>query len=179
MAEQTYRYPLGNTQAEHERLARQATVFDPLTERLFREAGIGAGMRVLDLGSGAGDVSMLLSRIVGPGGEIVGVERSAESIAHAKARTSAANIDNVRFVQADVAAITAEAPFDAAVGRWILMFVPDPVAVLRATSRLVKRGGAVAFQEVWWDPVLMAGSDRPLASMALSLLHAMLGRANA
>jgi hypothetical protein len=56
-------YALGNTDAEHERLIRQAARLAPLTERLFREAGIGAGQRVLDLGSGVGDVAMLAARL--------------------------------------------------------------------------------------------------------------------
>ena len=55
-------YVLGNTDAEYERLIRQAARLAPLTERLFREAGIGQGQRVLDLGSGLGDVAMLAAR---------------------------------------------------------------------------------------------------------------------
>ena len=64
-------YPLGNTDAEHERLIRQAARVAPITERFFREAGIGLGQRVLDLGSGVGDVAMLAARLVGPSGEVV------------------------------------------------------------------------------------------------------------
>ena len=51
----------------------------PITERLLRNAGIDAGMRVLDLGCGAGDVSMLAAELVGPQGSIVGIDRSQES----------------------------------------------------------------------------------------------------
>ena len=61
-------YALGSTDAEHERLILQAARLAPLTERLFREAGIGPGQRVLDLGSGVGDVAMLVARLVGPSG---------------------------------------------------------------------------------------------------------------
>src|SRR5438876_7528389 len=43
-------YALGSTKAEHERLVRQAKRYEPITERLFREAGVRAGQRVLDLG---------------------------------------------------------------------------------------------------------------------------------
>jgi len=50
------------------------------------EAGIGPGQRVLDLGSGVGDVAMLAARLVGPSGEVVGIERDASSIARANAR---------------------------------------------------------------------------------------------
>jgi len=68
-------YALGSTDTEHERLIRQAAYLAPLMEQLFHEAGIGPGQRVLDLGSGVGDVAMLAARLVGPSGEVVGVER--------------------------------------------------------------------------------------------------------
>lgn len=60
---------------------RQAASLAPLTERLFRAAGIGPGLRVLDLGCGVGDVAMLAARLVGPSGEVVGVVRDARAIA--------------------------------------------------------------------------------------------------
>ena len=59
-------YALGYTNAEHDRLIRQAELIGPITERLFHEAGIGPGQRVLDLGSGMGDVALIVARMVGP-----------------------------------------------------------------------------------------------------------------
>jgi tRNA A58 N-methylase Trm61 len=50
---------LGHSKHELERLSRQGGVFLPFTGQLFEQAGIGTGMRVLDVGSGAGDVSFL------------------------------------------------------------------------------------------------------------------------
>src|SRR5438270_2846340 len=120
-------YALGSTDAEHERLIRQAALLAPFTERFFRSAGIGPGQRVLDLGSGAGDVAMLAARLVGPAGEVVGVERNPNSIAWARERVARAGLRNVTFAQSDVHELANDRPFDAAVGRWILMFVPDPV----------------------------------------------------
>lgn len=73
-------YALGYTNSEHDRLIRQAARLAPVTERLFREAGIGPGQRVLDLGSGVGDVSLLLANIVGPAGEVVGIERDGHRL---------------------------------------------------------------------------------------------------
>src|SRR5215472_18723298 len=84
-------YVFGYTDAEHERLIRQAAIIAPITERLFREAGIGPGQRVLDLGSGMGDVSILAARLVGASGEVVGIERDATSIELAEARVAAAD----------------------------------------------------------------------------------------
>jgi cyclopropane fatty-acyl-phospholipid synthase-like methyltransferase len=47
-------YALGRSPQEYARLARQAEILKPMTRRVFAEAGIAPGMRVLDLGSGAG-----------------------------------------------------------------------------------------------------------------------------
>src|SRR6266705_4152087 len=92
----TSEYVLGYTNAEHERLIRQAERIGPVTERLFRSAGIGPGQRVLDLGSGVGDVAMLVARLVGASGEVVGIEREASSIARAEARVASAGLRNVK-----------------------------------------------------------------------------------
>src|SRR6266852_1205412 len=81
MATTTFDYALGYTNSEHDRLIRQAARIAPCTERLFREAGIGAGQRVLDIGSGVGDVAMLAANLVGSTGEVVGIERDSRSIA--------------------------------------------------------------------------------------------------
>ncbi len=167
----TSQYALGSTDAEHERLIWQAERVAPLTERLFREAGIGPGQRVLDLGSGVGDVAMLAARLVGPSGEVVGIERDPRSIARATARVAEAGLQNVSFIQSDVSQITDRKPFDAAVGRFILMWLPDPISVLRQLSQLVRPGGVVAFQEPHWVPVLSLLAPLPLWSAAASLIH--------
>jgi ubiquinone/menaquinone biosynthesis C-methylase UbiE len=167
----TSEYVLGYTGAEQERLIRQAARIAPITERLFREAGIGPGQRVLDLGSGVGDVAMLVARLVGPTGEVVGIERDATSIARAKGRAAKADLHNVSFWQTDVNQIVSKALFDAAVGRFVLMFLPDPVSVLHSVSRLVRPGGVVAFQEPSWISMLALGARLPLWSKVLSAIH--------
>jgi ubiquinone/menaquinone biosynthesis C-methylase UbiE len=163
-------YPLGNTDAEHERLIRQAGLVAPTTERLFREAGIGPGQRVLDIGSGVGDVAMLVARLVGSSGEVVGIERDPKSVAKARARVNGAGLHNVRFKESDVGNIRDEKPFDAAVGRFILMYLPDPVAALRSISRLVRHGGVLVFQEPSWVPVLAHLARLPLWFATVSLI---------
>jgi ubiquinone/menaquinone biosynthesis C-methylase UbiE len=164
-------YALGYTNTEHDRLIRQAARIAPITERLFREAGIGPGQCVLDLGSGVGDVAMLAARLVGPSGEVVGIERDASSIARATARVAEAGLRNVTFIQTDVNQITSDQPFDAAVGRFILMFLPDPVSVLRSLSKLVRPGGVLAFQEPSWVSYLALGAGLPLWSSVLTSIH--------
>jgi ubiquinone/menaquinone biosynthesis C-methylase UbiE len=134
-------YLLGSSDAEHERLILQAIRLAPVTERFFREAGIGLGQRVLDVGSGVGDVAMLLAGLVGSSGEIVAIERDARSIDRARIRASQRGLRNVTFVQTDIAQFSSDASFDAAVGRFILQFLPDPVVALRFLSQRVRPGG--------------------------------------
>lgn len=60
-------YVLGHSRAELHRLAAQARAVDPMTRRFMTEAGVGGAMRVLDVGCGGGDVSVLVAGLVGVG----------------------------------------------------------------------------------------------------------------
>jgi len=145
-------YALGYSQAERDRLIRQAAQLAPLTERFFHDAGIGPGHRVLELGSGMGDVAMLVAGIVGPSGEVLGVERDANSIQFAESRIVQAGLQNITFTQSDISQLSAERKFDAAVGRFILQYLPDPVSVLRSLAASLRPGGIIAFHEPHWQP---------------------------
>ena len=101
-------YVLGAAAAEQERLIRQAAIFDPLTERLFRDAGIGPGQRVLDVGSGVGDVAMLAARIVGSSGSITCVERDPTSLSRARSRAAEAGLGNVSFIEGNAENVTSD-----------------------------------------------------------------------
>jgi ubiquinone/menaquinone biosynthesis C-methylase UbiE len=92
-------YVLGHTNAEQLRLIRQARVLAPFTNRLFRDAGIASGMRVLDIGCGMGDVTMLAAQLVGPTGRVVSIDRDQASIETAKRRVSAIGLENVTFIK--------------------------------------------------------------------------------
>jgi len=73
-----------------------------------------------------------------------------------------AGFHNVSFNESNVDEISDEKPFDAVVGRFILMYLPDPVAALRSISRLVRPGGVLVFQEPTWVPVLAHLAALPL-----------------
>src|SRR4029453_8587635 len=91
-------YVLGHSDRELERLRVQARLIDPITLRFMREGGVGPGMRVLDVGSGAGDVAFLAAELVGDAGEVVGVDRAATALAVARERAGAETLPNVLFV---------------------------------------------------------------------------------
>ena len=153
-----YEYELGHTDRELERLATQAALVDPFTRSYLQHAGIGQGMRVLDVGSGAGDVAFLAAGLVGPTGEVVGTDRSPMAVTAATGRVKAQSLSNVGFVEGDPAKLTFDTLFDAIVGRYVLMFSPDPVAMLREIVKHLKPGGVIVFHEVDWTG---AGSFPP------------------
>ena len=141
-------YVLGHSVEELNRLIDQARLFGELTEDVFVRAGIGPGMRVLDVGCGAGDVSFLLARIVGPSGAVVGVDRSKDAVAMANARARAMGLAQVSFSQGELEDISLDQTLDAAVGRFVLMYSSEPSIALRRVAANVRAGGIVAFQEM-------------------------------
>lgn len=141
-------YVLGHSAEELNRLIDQARFFGELTEEVFVRAGIGPGMRVLDVGCGAGDVSFLLARMVGPSGEVVGIDRSEQAVSMATARAQAMGLAQNSFSQGEIEDISLDQPVDAAVGRFVLMYSPEPSIALRRVAANVRTGGIVAFQEM-------------------------------
>ena len=154
-------YFLGYSEAETRRLILQGEILRPATERLLREAGLAPGMRVLDVGCGAGDVAMIASRIVGSSGAVVGVDQDAKSIAGAADRAKRAGLD-VQFHAAQVEDRPDLGHFDLAVGRLVLFHSADPVAFVRDVAFHVRPGGTVAFHEALPDPCLQHLSSSPL-----------------
>jgi 2-polyprenyl-3-methyl-5-hydroxy-6-metoxy-1,4-benzoquinol methylase len=141
-------YVLGHSQREVQRLLSQAAMLRPVTERLLRRVNIGPGMRVLDLGCGAGDVSMLAAEFVGPTGLVVGIDRNREVLTLAAERARAAGLRQISFEQTSVESFSSQQAFDLVIGRYILIHQSDPVGFLRAAARLVSKGGSIAFHEI-------------------------------
>ena len=167
-------YILGYSHAEQDRLIRQATLLAPITERLFREAGIGPGCHVLDIGSGMGDVAMIAARLVGSSGEVLGIEQNASFVARARERVAAVGFRNVSFIQADANAMAVERPFGAVVGRLVLNHNPDPVTMLKSAKKLLTPGGICAFQEIAVSPALAVAAGLPLWAQVVTRIHEMI-----
>jgi len=141
-------YVFGYTDDEHRRLISQSRIFGDLTEEMFRRAELQSGMSVLDVGCGAGDVSFLAADLVGPGGTVLGVDRSAKSIAIAQERARALHLEGVTFRQGELDTLQLDQEYDALVGRLVLMYLPQPVRVLSHLLNFVRSGGLAMFQEI-------------------------------
>jgi 2-polyprenyl-3-methyl-5-hydroxy-6-metoxy-1,4-benzoquinol methylase len=141
-------YVLGHSNFEVERLQIQAAVIADITKRLIRECGIRPGMRVLDIGCGAGDVALLLAESVGPSGQVVAIDREPRAIERTRDRALAAGHRNLEALVATEDTIRNSSPFDAAIGRYVLLHQPDPIRMIATVSTLVRSGGVVAFHEI-------------------------------
>ena len=134
------------------------------------------GARVLDLGSGSGRDVYLISQLVGPDGEVVGVDMTDEQLATANAhidghmRTFGYKRPNVKFLKGYIEKLSelglAPASFDVIVSNCVINLSVDKLAVLRGAFDLLKPGGELYFADVY--------SDRRLSDVvrADSLLYA-------
>jgi len=117
------------------------------------EAGIETGMRVLDVGSGVGDVALLAAELVGTAGEVIGADRASTPLTVAAERARERSFTNVRFLEGDPSEMSFDGPFDAVVGRYVLMYQADPAAVVRRLVGRLRPGGVVMFHEPYRDGV--------------------------
>lgn len=171
-------YQLGHAEPEIERLQLQARILEGVTSRLIRESGIGLGMRVLDIGCGVGDVAMLLADAVGPSGAVVAIDRERLALETARRRAGKAGYKQIEFAMASDESLAGYAPFDAAIGRYVLVHQPDASAMVRRAAASVRPGGIVAFQEIALHIISRALPTIPLfdhiAESIVAASHAIL-----
>jgi ubiquinone/menaquinone biosynthesis C-methylase UbiE len=154
-------YTLGVSDGETRRLIAQSALIDRPTQRFLEDAGIAPGMRVLEVGSGAGDVAIAAARLVGPSGVVAGVDRNGAILATARRRAAEADLANLTFVEADLREIPVDGAFDAVVGRFVLLYVADPAEALRGLVERLRPGGIVAFMELLMSMVNDYGLRHP------------------
>lgn len=167
-------YTLGRTSHETERLIEQSKIYGPSTQRLCERAGIQQGMRVLEIGSGAGDVALMLARFVGQTGQVIGVDVNPTILERAHQRVVDAGIENVEFIAGDARRLDFSEKFDAIVGRFVLMYMARPDEGFAKLLTHLKPGGIVAFQEPEYTlyPTL-SHPDTPLMNQLIAWILAV------
>lgn len=134
---------------------------DDFTRRLLVDAGIGPGMRVLDIGCGAGDVALFVAELVGEQGAVIGVDREAGPLVTGRERARERHLANVTFLQGDIDLLPADVGIvDAVVGRRVLMYQPDGVNAIQRLADSVRPGGLIVFQE--HDSTMVPASLEPM-----------------
>jgi ubiquinone/menaquinone biosynthesis C-methylase UbiE len=134
----------------------------PVAERLVELTGIAPPMRVLDVGCGAGAVSLRAARAVRPGGHITGIDLAAPMLARARDEAAAAGLDNATFEQADAMAPPfGPGRFDAVLGSFVVYLLPDAAGAVARWLTLLRPGGVLGFtwvvaEDPAWEPVFEA-----------------------
>lgn len=141
-------YALGHSDQELARLERQGEIFAAETRAFLRRAGLRPGMHVLDVGCGVGDVSLLAGEIVGATGSVLGIDRATGALPLAEARARRLGYDWVGFRDGNLYTFVPDVKFDAIIGRFILMHIPDPVGAIRRLGDFLNPGGVISFIEM-------------------------------
>jgi ubiquinone/menaquinone biosynthesis C-methylase UbiE len=133
---------------EYDRFEKRWHYYGRVAERLVGHLGIGADSRVLELASGTGACTLLLSRLC-PEGGVVCVERSRAMVAIAKGNARAAGLENVTFLQGDArelpGLVAGMERFAFAVCNSAFWQFPEPEGVAGAVERSLSPGGLFAF----------------------------------
>lgn len=140
-------YVLGHSERELKRLEAQAGFYAEATRDGLLKAGIAPGMKVLDLGCGVGDVSLIAAEIVGPSGGVTGIDISDGAIAVSQARAAQRGL-SAQFIQSPIDSYEGYAEFDAVVGRFILVHFPDPAGIVRLVASKLRRGTPLVSMEM-------------------------------
>lgn len=144
-------YLLGHSADEEARLRRQPGELAPDSEWLLDRLDLQPGHRAIDIGCGPQGILDLLSERVGPGGRVVGLERSEPTLALARDFAAERHLSNVEVVHGDIkASRLPRASFDLAHARLVLVNVPEPQRVVDEMAALVRPGGVVASHEADW-----------------------------
>ncbi len=158
-------YTMGRSEHETQRLIEQAQLYENITYRFLNSAGIGNVKKVLDIGSGAGDVAIAAAKLVGDNGHVIGIDMNPDIVNSANARAKNEGISNLEFRAGDIDSIDLEDDFDAVIGRLVLMYLKDPESTLKRASAHVKPGGIVAFQETELKTYIsLKHEDTPVAN---------------
>lgn len=124
-------------------------MFAPLTRALIERAGIRKGQTVLDVAGGAGEPSLTIAEVVGPGGAVTCTDAVVDMVEAARAEAQRRGLANMQFQQCTAESLPfPDNSFDVVVSRLGVMFFPDSLAAMRELLRVLKPGGKLAFA-VW------------------------------
>lgn len=152
-------YVLATGDAAVNRLRILHNVYGPGTRQVLLRAGIELGMSVADLGCGTGMISQLLAELVGPTGDVTGVDFSGAQIEQAR---TLSKLTNVRFIEASATDTgLPRATFDLVYCRFLFIHLPDPEAALREMRALLKPSGILVCE----DGDLTSGSSEPPSAL--------------
>ena len=145
------------------RAAAMRAALIPATEKMLDLAGIASGDRVLDVGCGPGEQTLMAAARVGATGHVLATDSAAPMIAATERAIAVAGATNISTRLCAVQALAGDT-FDAAICRFVLMLLPDPTAAAAAVCDVLRPGGRFAAM-VHGDP-----EKNPLNKLATDIL---------
>lgn len=140
-------YTLAQGLEAKQRLSLLARICKPTTLALLERAGIKSGYRCLDVGSGGGEVTLDMARMVGPAGTAVGMDIDAVAVQLARDEAKDEGVSNVEFRVAGIESLS-DRDYDLAYARFLLGHLSDPLGCLRAMVRATRRKGIVVVEDI-------------------------------
>lgn len=138
-------YVLGNQKSEIERLDLQASFFEPFAREALQKAGVGEGMKCLDVGCGSGSVTRLMADMVSSKGRVTGMDVDDKYLQYCRSINAS---PHVNFVNQDIGLATPSGAYDVAFSRFMFVHLKDPKSAVRAMKDQVRNGGRVVIQEL-------------------------------
>jgi ubiquinone/menaquinone biosynthesis C-methylase UbiE len=140
----------------------------------MRLLGLGPGARAIDVGCGLGDDARALSRLVGPHGEVVGLDSSTALLERAQSRCEAED-GPVTFITGDAHELPFDAgAFDAARTERTLQHLESPARAVGELARVTRPGGVVLVNEPDWGTLASTGRPRELVRAMLAAAEAQI-----
>jgi ubiquinone/menaquinone biosynthesis C-methylase UbiE len=141
-------YAIYGGAAGSKRMETVARAYWPTTLPLLQRAGIREGLRCLDLGCGAGEVTFEIARLVGPTGSIVGLDMDSVKLDIARHRAAQQGVINVEFRQANVFEWNDDSVYDLIYVRFLLTHLPGSETVVPKLLCALRPGGFLAVEDI-------------------------------
>jgi len=145
---QSQSYIIRGGLAGRERLRILSRVMRPTSLALLERAGLRAGMQVLEIGSGGGDLAFDIARVVGPGGRVLGTDIDQTKLDLAASEARELNLANVDFELANISESAPRRTFDLVHTRFVLTHLGDPGLALKHIRSALNPGGIVVLEDI-------------------------------
>jgi arsenite methyltransferase len=117
------------------------------------------GEKVVDVGSGAGFDSFIAAGQVGPGGQVVGIDMTAEMLAKSRQTAAVLGLDHVQFRDGFAEALPVQDGWAVVISNGVINLCADKQAVFAEILRVLRPGGRLQFADI--------ANGRPVPAEAL------------
>jgi ubiquinone/menaquinone biosynthesis C-methylase UbiE len=134
--------------AGRERLRILSRVMRPTSLALLQRAGLQAGMKVLEIGCGGGDLAFDIARIVAPSGRVRGTDIDQTKLDLATREAAELSLTNIEFQLGNITESAPAGNFDFVHTRFVLTHLTDPAQALKHIRAALRPGGIIVLEDI-------------------------------